>query len=253
MGTMHSARHMWTQHLSCQSVRILKTPSKILVSGTFCNLLRQQHETDHHTGGCLLKSVQPRLWGHGIWNMIRAPQRACPAFSNSEITTTAELPSTPAPSNVRENVTQHNYPAKAMERRTGCKTYRFECVLQRHVYSPCEGKKDQIERSERGERQSESSWCVLTNLPTAHMRVGISLCYRHVMALAGRPLYLSKRHRKHGPVQGVPTHNALSTMCQAQTQLDDSCRCRTRRGWNLLTHLGNWVNFDFSWAFRWFR
>ena len=58
--------------------------------------------------------------------------------------------------------------------------------------------------------------------------MGISLCYKHMMVLAGRPLRSSKqRHRKHGPVQELPQLNALSKVCQAREQLDDSCRSTT--------------------------
>lgn len=85
--------------------------------------------------------------------MIWAPLSACPGFSDREITTMAELPTTPTPSNVRENVTR-SYPAKAIalnEKHTGGKRYTTPidlCVLQRHVCSPVEKKKGKAQQKE---------------------------------------------------------------------------------------------------------
>ncbi len=99
------------------------------------------HEAGGHRGYSLLKSHQSCLWGRGIWNMICAPQSASTAFPDREITTMAELPSTPTPFNVRENVTR-NYPAKATvlnEKHTGwwqCITCMSVCAAETSLQPP---------------------------------------------------------------------------------------------------------------------
>lgn len=105
MGRKHPAKQMWIQYFSCESGRIFQKLSK--TSGS--EIVRHANAAAHRRmlkRQLTLKSVQLHLWG--IWNLIRAPLNACPAFSDRDTTTVAELPA----SNVRENVT-YIYSTKA--------------------------------------------------------------------------------------------------------------------------------------------
>lgn len=173
-------------YILCQSARIFEKPCKILVSGTFWDLLRQRHKTGRRRGGCLLKSVQkPRYLKHDLGTLEPQP---CLLWQRNNNNGRAaihsdtqsccrechpQLPSLKRPSLLMRNT------------QGGGGTWHVVLrVLQRHVYSPPEeGRTKQREVKVVKDKVRLADLCSLT-------------CRRYMMR---------RTYESHGSAAGFPS------------------------------------------------